>query len=268
MAELEFRTDLYEGTAPFYDRFRAPYPRALFDDLCQRLPVSGNGRLLDLACGTGQIAFPLAGQFSEVVAVDQERELVAFGRAKARSAGISNITWLAGSAETVDLHGSFELVAIGSAFHRLQRAAVAERSWSWLQRGGGVALVWSDVPWQGDRRWQRALEELAMEWAGTVGGTDRIPAGWEAVMDRDPHEQVLARAGFDYVGRFEFDAPRTWSVESLAGFLYSTSFLNHQLLADSVAAFEKRLSERLLSCQPDGVFVETARSAYQLARKT
>jgi ubiquinone/menaquinone biosynthesis C-methylase UbiE len=114
--ELRFRTDLYRGTAPFYDRYRPPYPEELMDDLRQRLPASGRGRLLDLACGTGQIAFPLADAFAEVWAVDQEEESVAYGRAKAEAGGITNITWVSGSAESVALDGSFELVASATPF--------------------------------------------------------------------------------------------------------------------------------------------------------
>jgi 2-polyprenyl-3-methyl-5-hydroxy-6-metoxy-1,4-benzoquinol methylase len=77
--ELEYRHDLYRGTALHYDRYRPPYPKALLDDLLQRSSVTGRGRLLDLACGTGQLALPLARSFAEVYAVDQESEMVAFG---------------------------------------------------------------------------------------------------------------------------------------------------------------------------------------------
>jgi trans-aconitate methyltransferase len=62
--ESIFRTDLYRGTAAFYARFRPPYPASLLEDLAARLPVSGRGRLLDLACGTGQAALPLAKRFT------------------------------------------------------------------------------------------------------------------------------------------------------------------------------------------------------------
>ncbi len=58
--ELVFRTDLYRGTASFYDRYRPPYPDALLEELTRRSGVSGTGRLLDIACGTGQISLPLA----------------------------------------------------------------------------------------------------------------------------------------------------------------------------------------------------------------
>jgi SAM-dependent methyltransferase len=266
-AEPPFRGDLYRGTAPYYDRYRPPYPEALLDDLCQRVPVSGAGRLLDLACGTGQIAFPLAIRFAEVWAVDQEPELVAFGRDRAEQRSVTNIRWVAGSAETVRVDAEFELVTVGNAFHRLDRAAVARRIFSWLQAGGGVALIWGDSPWRGDRAWQVAMSTLLEEWRVRTGATSRIPAGWEASMDRQPHTRVLAEAGFDLVGRFDFEVERTWSAESLAGFVYSTSFLNREVLGDRPAAFARDLTERLHQSSCDGVFREVASYSYQLARK-
>jgi tRNA/tmRNA/rRNA uracil-C5-methylase (TrmA/RlmC/RlmD family) len=76
-----------EGRPSTTTAFGRPYPDALFDALRRQLPLSGRGRLLDLACGTGQIAFPLARWFAEVWAVDQEQESVAYGRVKAMAAG-------------------------------------------------------------------------------------------------------------------------------------------------------------------------------------
>jgi hypothetical protein len=125
--------------------------------------------------------------------------------------------WVAGSAETVVLDGPFELVAIGNAFQRLNRQVVGERMHSWLEPGGGVALLWGDSPWRGDRPWQTAMEELFVEWMAKTGVIDRVPAGWEASMRQDPHEQVLRRTGFEYVGKFEFTARQTWTLEHLLG---------------------------------------------------
>ena len=105
--DLGWRADVYRGTARDDERWRPPYPPDFFEDLRRRLPVSGSGRLLDLACGTGQIAFALAANFDEIVAVDQEVESLAVGSEKARMSGIGNISWLAGSAESVALDGAF-----------------------------------------------------------------------------------------------------------------------------------------------------------------
>jgi hypothetical protein len=113
----------------------------------------------------------------------------------------------------------------------------------------------------------RALAGLYEEWMARLGVTDRVPAAWEQVMDRYPHEQVLAEAGFEYEGRFEFTVELDWTVESLAGFSYTTSFLNREVLGARVAEFELDLSDRLGSYAEDGMFREKARFAYQLARK-
>jgi SAM-dependent methyltransferase len=210
---------------------------------------------------------PLATRFAGVVAVDQDEEMVAYARAKAEAAAVANVRWVAASAETVQLEGPFELVAIGNAFHRLKRHVVAERVFSWLQPGGGLALLWGDILARGESAWQRAMGGLFEEWMVRLNATDRLPGGWEAAMDRQPHEEILARAGFDYLGKFEFVAEQTWTVGTLTGLVYSTSFLNRAVLGERASAFEAELSALLHSYEADGVFQVAASYAYQLATK-
>ena len=81
--EVTFSPDLFRGKAEYYDRFRRSYPDALISDLVRRTGASGQGRLLDLACGTGQLAFALRSSFAEVWAADQEPDMVAVVAAKA-----------------------------------------------------------------------------------------------------------------------------------------------------------------------------------------
>src|SRR5579859_2173051 len=57
--KVRFAVELCHGTAGYYDRCPLPYPEAVTGDLIARAGVCGQGRLLDLACGTGQLAFPL-----------------------------------------------------------------------------------------------------------------------------------------------------------------------------------------------------------------
>jgi SAM-dependent methyltransferase len=265
--ELRYRKDLYTGTAEYYDRFRPPYPDVLLDDLRARVPLVGGGRLLDLACGTGQVAFTLAADVGEVWAVDQDAESVAFGRRKAERLGVTNIRWIAATAEDVGLEGAFDLVAVGNAFHRLDRDAVARRLVPHLSERGCVALLWGGTPWRGDRPWQRALHDTLERWRDTVAARDRVPEGWEQAMDRNPHEQVLRRAGLSYEGSFEHSVVERWSIESLAGFVYSTSDLNRTVLQDRADAFERDLRRRLLGCCPDGVLEQDLTFAYELARR-
>lgn len=265
--ELRFRKDLYKGTAEYYDRFRPPYPRVLVADLRARVPLDAASSVLDLACGTGQIAFALADHVAEVWAVDQEAGSVAFAASKAERLGVANIHWLTATAEHVELGRAFDLVAIGNAFHRLDREVVANRAGRVLAEGGCAALLWSDMPTTGDRPWQTAMRETFERWLDASGARARLPAGWEQAMADDPHEQVLRRAGLTYEGKFEFRILERWSVESLIGFVYSTSLLNLSALGARAEAFENDLREQLLNCCPDGIFEQDLGFAYELARR-
>lgn len=263
---LRFRTDLYQGTAEFYDRFRRPYPEALFADLRTRLPVSRAGRLLDLACGTGQVTFALAADFVETVAVDTEPETVAFASDKAAQLEMSGIEWLVGSAEAVAIEGPFELITVGTAFHRLDRALVARRMRDLLADDGAVALLWSPVPSEGDEAWQQELRRLIADWLDRSHSGDRIPAGWQEARAARTDREVLEAAGFSYDGRFEFIRNDMWTTASLVGFMYSTSILSRPALGTETAAFEADMTRRLGRFTSDGTFRHRAVCAYELAR--
>lgn len=266
-AEPEFRRDLYRGTAPFYDEFRVPYPAPLLDDLCRRAGATGGRRLLDLACGTGQLAFALASRFADVVAVDQEPEAIDLARAKADVHGVRNIRWIAGPAEDVDAGRDFDLVVIGNAFHRLHRRRMAEAAYGWLVPGGHLALVWSRSPWDGDGEWQRVLTQAMRDWIAIVDAEDRVPAGLDRHFAEQPHAAVLTEAGFVVDGEHDFPTPYEWTVERLIGFLCSTSILSQVALGSHVPAFEQDLRERLLQVAPDNSFRESIDFGYTLARR-
>src|SRR5436190_23859736 len=99
---------------------------------------SGRGRTLDLASGTGQLAFPLCGRFAEVWHADAEPGMTEVVRAKATAAGAAHIRTVTAAAEDLRAEpGSFEMIVIGN---RLRRALVAERAYAWLKPGGCLAL--------------------------------------------------------------------------------------------------------------------------------
>ena len=266
--EVRFAADLYRGTAGFYDRYRLPYPDAMIADLVRRAGVSGHGRLLDLACGTGQLAFPLRRWFREVQAVDSEPDMAEAVRAKAAAAGAAEVRPALSSAEALHAEpGSFELAVVGNAFHRLDRDLVAGRILGWLRPGGHLALCWSSTPWIGEHDWQRALAATVDRWQAALGAGLRVPAGWELVRQRRPDAQVLSDAGFEPNGRREFAIQHRWSLPELAGLIRSTSFLPAAVLGDQGAAFDADLAASLGPHSHGGAFTETLSFNYELARK-
>ena len=263
-----FRRDLYRGTADYYDRFRLPYPQALTEDLAHRSGADGTGRLLDLACGTGQVCFALHVRFAEVWAVDQEPEMAARVRDKARAAGLPHVRALAASAEDLSAPGaSFDLVTIGNAFHRQPRDAVAVRAFGWLRPGGFLALIWGSSPWNGPQPWQRALARAMDRWQARAGARDRVPAGYGQDRREHPDPVILAAAGFEIAGRYRFPAVHEWTPETLTGFALSTSVLSPAVLGGMVADFGDDLRRELRACAASGRWPQTIDYAYDLARR-
>jgi SAM-dependent methyltransferase len=266
--EVRFAADLYRGTAGYYDRYRLPHPEAMLADLVRRAGVSGHGRLLDLACGTGQLAFPLRRWFFEVWAVDQEPDMVEMVRAKAAAMGAGDVRPIVSDAGTLDAEPEyFELAVIGNAFHRLDRDLVAGRILGWLRPGGCVALCWSSGPWIGEEDWQRALAATLDRWRAALGAEHRVPAGWDLARRRRPDLQVLSDAGLEAAGRHELAVEHRWSVAELAGYIRSTSFLPASVLGEQAAAFDADLAASLGPHSHGGTFTETVSFAYELARK-
>jgi SAM-dependent methyltransferase len=259
---------LYRGVAPDYDRFRVPYPSALIEDLARRTGADGLGRLLDLACGTGQITFALHDRFAEVWAVDQEPEMTATVQAKTRAARITGIRALTSAAEDLAAPDeSFDLVAVGNAFHRLPRVAIAASVFRWLKPGGHLALLWGGGPWGSETPWQRVFQTAYDHWLDRAGTRDRIPAGYAEDRRNRPDQLILREAGFQPAGRREFSVAHEWAPDTLIGFLYSTSVLSRAALGPQAAGFEAGLRRELLSCQPSGRLHQTIVFACELARR-
>ena len=265
---VSFDPGLYRETAGYYDRFRLPYPREMLDDLLGLVRPSGRGRLLDLACGTGQITFAIAERFAEVWAVDQEPDMIRVVRDKAQSGATGHVRAVLSPAEELRAPArAFELVTIGNAFHRLRRDTVAANAFRWLAPHRCIALVWSTGPWTGEAPWQRALASVLSSWKHKLGVEARVPVGWETARRRRPDAEALRSAGFEMIRSSRFPTPHTWSVEALIGLVYSTSFLPRVVLGDRAEMFERDLRRELGSFAARSELSETIDFAYELASR-
>ena len=263
-------TDGFSGTAAAYARYRPPYPVELLDDLRRRAGITGKGRLLDLACGPGRVALPLATSFSEVWAIDQEPEMVAVGRAQAERQGLSNIRWLVGRAEEVEAApGAFELITIGEAFHRLDQPLIAERALTWLAPGGCLATLGCFSLMVGQAPWHDALRAAVEPW------TDRDDPAQPTSPQASPqprgadHERaVLTGRGFEHVGTFGFPHPHVWTLDAVLGNLRSTARFSRRALGPEADRFDAEVRRALLAFDSGNRYPETLRFGYSLFRKS
>src|SRR3954467_8299412 len=119
--------ELFRDTAWYYARFRPPYPRQTLDMVAEHFALDGGSRAIDLGCGTGQVAIPLALRGLNVWAIDPSPEMLEQGLHESRTAGAGNIKWLQGddaSFASLLPPQRFDLCVIASAFQWMDRDAV------------------------------------------------------------------------------------------------------------------------------------------------
>jgi len=214
---------LFAGTAEWYVRYRAGYPRQLIERLAVAAGLDGTGRLLDLGTGTGQLAVPLAPYVERVVAVDPEPEMLAQlpDAVEARQ----------GRAEDVDeTWGTFRLATIGRAFHWMDGAVVMDR----------LARVTRQVALVGDK-----LEDSDAQ--ATILAVAREFFGERPRMTqpRVRYDDALVASVFSDVQAVSVEYERTRTVDELIGFAYSTSFASLARVGDRRDEFERELRARL-----------------------
>jgi len=250
MTETAF---LFETTAPYYARFRPGYPDIFFRHVIQRFGLDGQGRLLDLGCGTGQLTLPLAPLFAETIGMDPEIEMLEEAEQQAKEAGVANIQWLRGSSADLNANlGSFRLVGMGRSFHWMNRDAVLAALFDIVEPGGGVVIVSEKSLWKSERNCEEVTKKVIKKWLG-----ERRRAGSSFYAHpQDHHEVVIDRSPFKSVETFRLRYEHTWSVEQVIGYCYSTSYCSVKLLGDNKKAFEDDLRTALIEFEPSGVFVE------------
>ncbi len=256
----------FAGTASYYARYRVSYPESLMDDLIERAGITGAGRLLDLACGPGRIALPLAPRFRETWAIDLEPEMVEAGQQEAERRGLAGIRWIVGKAEDLEADpASFELITIGEAFHRLDQRLIGQRVLEWLSPRCCLAIVGCYGIVSGTETWQLIVADIVRKW------TDRGSASSDtsAKPGRGPAHNILVlqEAGFRDVENHSFVHGHEWTLESIIGNLYSTSHCSRNVLGDRAEAFEADLVEALLAHDPGGRYQEEMRCGYTLGRR-
>jgi SAM-dependent methyltransferase len=260
----------FVGTADAYATYRPPYPATLLDDLLSRAGV-GHAALLDLASGPGRIALDLAARFDRVLAVDLEPEMIAVARRRARQRGIANVEWRVGRAEDLALEpGSYDLITIGEAWHRLEQAIVAASAFRWLRPGACLVTLGTDGRFTGDTAWETALRDVRARWLAVA-----FPDGWGEALpassaEQEGREATMRAAGFADIEGHEYVESRDLTADEVLGYLSSTSVCSRHSLGGGFDAFASELRDALVAAaERDGTPAhrETIRWGYTLARK-
>ena len=137
---------------------------------------------LDLGCGTGQLAVPLANRARVVLALDPEPDMFVGLRARVDDGGVGNV--LAVLAADRDLGaiatmcaGSLAVATVANALHWMDPELVFAQSRMLLRMGGGLAVISQGPPmWLQDSPWSRILRAFLAKRSGPARASGRAAA--------------------------------------------------------------------------------------------
>lgn len=260
MSGVSFSGDV----ADYYVDFRRGFADPALSFVADRLAVGPEDLVVDLGCGTGQLALPLASRVRHVLGIDPESDMLAHARRAAHTQGMHAATsWMLGSDADVPslIHllgpAAVGAVTISNAIHLMDSTELFHRLRGVLAPGGSVAVIANGSPiWLQGSAWSRALREFLQHRfeisTSSACGTDeatrhryREELAAEGFVTDDQHVDVSEPVSFDWiVGNVLSSIPASWlpSHEERPG-------------------FARDLRAALRSAQPDGGFVEDVRLA-------
>jgi SAM-dependent methyltransferase len=259
--DLGFRGEV----ADLYHRYRRGYPPAVIDALAGAFSLTGDDVVIDLGCGTGQLALPMAGRVRAVVGVDPEPDMLSRARQAAAEQGIVNVAWMIGADSDLPAIGallgarSAGAVTIGQALHWMRDDDLFPAAVKLIRPGGGVAVIANGTPlWQQDSAWSRALRGFLEHW---LGGPTTATCGTDAASQQRYRDRLI-QAGYDvYEQSVEYASDL--DLDQLVGGIYSALGVARLPAPDQRPAFAEQVRRAVAPHQP---LTEHVRVAMLLGR--
>jgi SAM-dependent methyltransferase len=236
----------FDSTAPFYARYREPYPASFFREVASRQKLTGEEHLIDIGCGPASLAVGFAPYVRSVTGVDVETEMLAAARVEAARAG-AHIELLQARIEELpgDI-GVFQVITIGRALHWFDRdaaLAVLERI---VAPDGWIAIC-------GTRAFGQAIH-------GLTGTFHDVRRAWSSDPDESKYHIDLADwfrgSRFHKVHEVEVTEHHQVTIPDLIGRALSMSTTSPEVLGDRRRAFEAAMYEALEPLSDGGLLEE------------
>ncbi len=138
---VPMKPDFTGQTARLYARYRRDLPAVQARELAALMGLFEDDVVIDLGCGTGQLAVPLSAHCAVVVGIDPEPQMLAGLHAR-RERGVMCVLGDDGDLPMLaaSLAGSVGAVVVGNALHWMDET-VALRACAKILRPGGAAVT-------------------------------------------------------------------------------------------------------------------------------
>jgi len=235
--------------AACYSKFRRGYDASVIGWLVDAFALDKGATVIDLGCGTGQLAIPISARVRAVLGIDPEPEMLERAAAEAARQRCTNVSWMLGSDRDLGALGallgerSVAAAVVGNAIHLMDHESLFRAVRPLLRPEGGVAVLANGTPlWQQDSGCSRAVRAALEHWFDTrlasMCGTDEA--------SRRLYATALAAAGYSDVAETVLNEyADELDPEWVIGHLYSAIPQDQLPAAEERPAFEERIREAL-----------------------
>lgn len=116
-------------------------------------------------------------------------------------------------------------------------------------------------PTNGNEPWQRIASRICRKWKQNVDFGTKPGSGHEF------YGLIMNDLGFTDIETCGFVEPYQWSIESIIGYLFSTSGHSHHVLGENAKAFENDLRTTLLDFDKTGEYRANIDFGFVMGRK-
>ena len=257
---IPFEPARFRSAATHYLRGRPSYAPGLIADVAALCGLDGTGRLLDLGCGPGQLAIALRPHFAEALGMDPEPEMLDVARRSTAEAGIAVSFRQGSSYDLGPALGPLRMVAVGRAFHWMDRPATARQVAAMLQPGGALVLFRTDHPPVPDNAWRTEFNAVLDAARGGKQRPWRQP-GWA------PAEAVLLDSPLPRLHRVGVIERRDVPSADLIDRALSMSSTTRQRLGEAgITALCAKAAALVADIAREGMVTEVVESSALIAR--
>lgn len=234
----------FATTVEFY-RYREPYPPEFFEKVAARLALSRDTRLLDVACGPGNLVIGFARFVGSCTAIDREPEMLRAAQAAAAKARI-DVTFIQTAIEDPQGGNDFDFVTIGRALHWLPREATLAVLERVVAPGGRIAICESTASAATLNGWVAKFKEVRKAWA----------PDWDESRYKINRDDWFAASRFRRIANIAVEHRHLVTIPELTGRALSFSITSPAVMGERRPQFEAELRAALEPFAQDGLIEE------------